>query len=199
MKHAKPTFVKIVLVLLALASLGIIIFRAYRLFHYAKTGEDFSLSFYERIFGSPKEEANKETEESTVVPEKLTVNPEFNGTNSEFIYSTANDDEAITGYKQIISYQYYDDKGGSIAIVNTWLFDANGDTVSTNYWRERCKMSDSTVLKQEINIVYRYTEYEIYRDFELKTYTVEGSLTTTTDSTTKPRAREESRALTICK
>lgn len=149
-------------------------------FHYYKThGEKFIPSFIERLIHSPED--NQEPDYPELPVKKLTVNPNYDGTNKEFILDTSDDANAVTKIHQTIDYEYYDKTGKSIRIIKTQVMNAQNDVLFSGYTRSSYKMKDTAIFRQEIDITYRYDENTIHRNYTITSFTDEGDKITVYD------------------
>ena len=155
-------------------------FEFFQLYYQAKYGEKLIPSLLRRVFHPPEETEEVVTSEEPV--KKLTVNPDFDGTNKEFVYSDASDDEAVVRIWQTITYQYYDDKGNAIETVETQSINARGETLYSGYKRGSCKMSDTSITRQEKEIIYRYEADTIYRECIVSLFAGENCVSSSSSS-----------------
>lgn len=133
--------------------------------------------------------STEETSEDADVelPSRLTVNPSYDGTNKEYIYNSVADTEAVTRIHQTINYQYYDENGSAIKVVETKTYNARGEILFSGYRRENCKMPNINVTRQEIEISYRYDEEKIYRDYWICSYSDTAEPISASESSEKNR------------
>ena len=172
----KALIIIIFLILLALSG--------FRFYYYATHGEEFFPSMIKRWLRPPEETP----EIVEVIPTtKLTVNPNYDGTNKEYIYSDSSDEEAVTRIHQTVVYQYYDNSGDAIKTVETKVFNASGETLFSGYMRERCKMPDTNTTRQEIEILYRYEEDKIFREYTISSFNGSELLNIDTNTSEKNR------------
>lgn len=157
----------------------------FRFYYLAKHGEEFFPSMVKRLF-QPTEATQEILDVDSLV--KLTVNPNYDGANKEYIYDTSADADAVIWIHQTITYQYYDDDGDAIRIVETKSYNASGETLFSSYKRESCKMANTDITRQEIEITYRYDAEKIYRKYTINSYAGTVCTTSASDSSEKDRA-----------
>ena len=159
-------------------------FSCFRYYYYATHGEEFFPSMIKRFLRPPEESPEiVEVDLST----RLTVNPAYDGTNKEFIYDNTLDEDAVVRIHQTKTYQYYDNSGNAIEIVETQSYNADSETLFSGYRRGSKKMSDTSVTRQEIEILYRYEDDVINREYTISSYNGSELLAMDTRSSTKNR------------
>lgn len=172
----KALLVILFLILLALSG--------FRFYYYATHGEEFFPSVIKRFLRPPEESPEiVEVDLST----RLTVNPAYDGTNKEFVSDNTRDEDAAVRIQQTKTYKYYNDSGNAIETLETWSYDANSKTLFSGYKRESVKMPDTSVTRQEIEILYRYEEDMIYREYTIRSYNGSELLSSDTRTSTKNR------------
>ncbi len=159
-------------------------FSCFRYYYYATHGEEFFPSVIKRFLRPPEE--SPEIVEVDLLT-RLTVNPAYDGTNKEFIYDNTLDEDAVVRIHQTKTYQYYDNSGNAIEIVETQSYNADSETLFSGYRRGSKKMSDTSVTKQEIEILYRYEGDVINRDYTISSYSGSELLAIDTRSSTRNR------------
>lgn len=159
-------------------------FSCFRYYYYATHGEEFFPSMIKRFLRPPEESPEiAEVDLST----RLTVNPGYDGTNKEFIDDDIQDEDAVVRIHQTKTYQYYDNNGNAIETVETQSYNANSEMLFSGYRRGSKKMPDTSVTRQEIEILYRYEEDKIIREYTVSSYNETNLLNTDTQSSTKNR------------
>ena len=159
-------------------------FSCFRYYYYATHGEEFFPSMIKRFLRPPEESPEiVEVDLST----RLTVNPAYDGTNKEFIYDNIIDEDAVVRIHQTKTYQYYDNSGNAIEIVETQSYNADSETLFSGYRRGSKKMSSIT--RQEIEILYRYEDDVINREYTISSYNGSELLAIDTRSSTKNRTK----------
>ena len=115
-------------------------------------------------------------DESDQPERRLTVNPEFDGTNYRFVITESEDDSrAVFEIRQSIQYQYYDDNGDAVAIIRTKIL-AGGGNVDSYYRRTRVKNSDSRIKREERIYTFSYQSDEISENFFVTSYAGDDSI-----------------------
>ena len=159
-------------------------FSCFRYYYYATHGEEFFPSMIKRFLRPPEESPEiVEVDLST----RLTVNPAYDGTNKEFIYDNTLDEDAVVRIHQTKTYQYYDNNGNAIETVETQSYNANSEMLFSGYRRGSKKMPDTSVTRQEIEILYQYEEDKIIREYTVSSYNETNLLNTDTQSSEKNR------------
>ncbi|MBQ9171543.1 hypothetical protein IJ162_00305 [Candidatus Saccharibacteria bacterium] len=161
-------------------------FSCFRYYYYATHGEEFFPSVIKHFLRPPEESPEVvEVDLST----RLTVNPAYDGTNKEFIDDDIRDEDAVVRIHQTKTYQYYDNNGNAIETVETQSYNANSEMLFSGYRRGSKKMPDTSVTRQEIEIVYRYEEDKIIREYTVNSYNETNLLNTDAQSSTKNRTK----------
>ncbi len=159
-------------------------FSCFRYYYYATHGEEFFPSVIKHFLRPPEESPEVvEVDLST----RLTVNPAYDGTNKEFIDDDIRDEDAVVRIHQTKTYQYYDNNGNAIETVETQSYNANSEMLFSGYRRGSKKMPDTSVTRQEIEILYRYEEDKIIREYTVSSYNETNLLNTDAQSSTKNR------------
>lgn len=171
----KALIIIIFLILLALS--------CFRFYYYATHGEEFFPSMIKRFLRPPEEEP----EATEVLTTRLTVNPGYDGTNKEFVYSATSDEEAVVRIHITKTYQYYDNSGDAIEVVETKAYNANSEVLYSGYARGSKKMPDNSITRQEIEIVYQYDEDTISREYTISSFNGSELLDVDMQSSTKIR------------
>lgn len=159
-------------------------FSCFRYYYYATHGEEFFPSMIKHFLRPPEE--SPEVVEVDLLT-RLTVNPAYDGTNKEFIDDNIRDEDAVVRIHQTKTYQYYDNNGNAIETVETQSYNANSEMLFSGYRRGSKKMPDTSVTRQEIEILYRYEEDKIIREYTVNSYNETNLLNTDTQSSTKNR------------
>ena len=161
-------------------------FSCFRYYYYATHGEEFFPSMIKRLLRPPEESPEiVEVDLST----RLTVNPAYDGTNKEFIDDNIRDEDAVVRIHQTQTYQYYDSSGNAIETVETQSYNANSEMLFSGYRRGSKKMSDTSVTRQEIEILYRYEGDVINREYTISSYNGSELLAIDTRSSTRNRTK----------
>ncbi len=158
-------------------------FSCFRYYYYATHGEEFFPSMIKRFLRPPEESSETVVDLST----RLTVNPAYDGTNKEFIDDNIRDEDAVVRIHQTKTYQYYDNSGNAIETVETQSYNANSEMLFSGYRRGSKKMPDTSVTRQEVEILYRYEEDKIIREYTVSSYNETNLLNTDAQSSTKNR------------
>lgn len=159
-------------------------FSCFRYYYYATHGEEFFPSMIKRFLRPPEESPEiVEVDLST----RLTVNPAYDGTNKEFVYSATSDEEAVVRIHMTKTYQYYDNSGDAIEVVETKAYNANSEVLFSGYARGSKKMPDNSITRQEIEIVYQYDEDTISREYTISSFNGSELLDIDMQSSTKIR------------
>ena len=164
MKSKKQPDVLLLLAIVFLISAALAIFQTY---YFNKDGDNFFSSLQKHIPWS-SEETQKVADAGPTV--KLTVNPSYDGSNKEYIYADSADEEAVVRIHQMVTYQYYGSNGSAIRTVETKSYNAHGEVLFSDYKRESCKMADTSITGQEIEINYLYEPDTIHRNYTLSSY-----------------------------
>lgn len=157
-------------ILLAIAIVVSALWGIYQFSTLAEKKEELRSAF-EHLLPQKEAEVQEPVEEE---PPRLTVNPNYNGSNLEFIYSTDTDANEVARVYRKVTFHYYSDSGNAIRTVETWSYNDKGDVITSDYKRESCEMSDTTILQQEFDVTYVYSTDEISCTGELRTLTAEG-------------------------
>lgn len=176
--NSGQTFRKVLSCVILVLVMALAIFNFYYDFKYDKELIPSIPSVIKRMIGSPRQTPAV----TEAIPSKLTVNPEYDGTSREYIYSSASDDNAVVMIHQSISYRYYDNDGNGIETVHTHSYDAAGEVLFSGYRRDSCKMPDASVTRKEIDIVYSYDDDIIHREITTASYTDAGKTVETSSS-----------------
>ncbi len=120
-------------------------------------------------------------EQPLILPEeRLVVNPNFDGTNDEYIFVEAVDDEsAVTEIRKITKYRYYSDNGDAIAETTIRAYDSEGKVLSANSSREQVKNPDTSVARIESFYTYRYSDEKISCTMTVTSYLADGTVVST--------------------
>lgn len=154
----------------------------FQFYYFVKHGEEFFPAVIKHMIQSPREEVREEDDTESLLRMKLTVNPNYDGSNEEYIYSDSTDEDAVVRICQTVTYQYYDDKGSAIKTTETQSYDAHGEILFSGYRRGRCKMADTSITRQEIEILYSYGRGKIHRDYTITSYADEVCLDSVSES-----------------
>ena len=177
MKQGQKILIIILFIILAA-------FSCFRYYYYATHGEEFFPSMIKRFLRPPEESPEiVEVDLST----RLTVNPAYDGTNKEFIGDNIRDEDAVVRIHQTKTYQYYDNNGNAIETVETQSYNVNSEMLFSGYRRGSKKMLDTSITRQEIEIVYRYEEDKIIREYTVSSYNETHLLNTDAQSSEKNR------------
>ena len=124
----------------------------------------------------PADEVQEE-EQLPVLPEKrLVVNPNFDGTNDEYIFVEAVDDEGVvTEIRKITKYRYYSDNGDAIAETTIHAYDGS-KVLSANSNREQVKNPDTLVARKEVIYTYFYSDEKIDCTITVTSYLADGTV-----------------------
>ncbi len=158
-------------------------FSCFRYYYYATHGEEFFPSMIKHFLRPPEESPETVVDLSA----RLTVNPAYDGTNKEFIDDNIRDEDAVVRIHQTKTYQYYDNNGNAIETVETQSYNANSEMLFSGYRRGSKKMPDTSITRQEIEILYRYEEDKIIREYTVSSYNETNLLSTDTQSSEKNR------------
>ena len=177
MKQGQKILIIILFIILAA-------FSCFRYYYYATHGEEFFPSMIKRFLRPPEESPEVvEVDLST----RLTVNPAYDGTKKEFVDDNIRDEDAVVRIHQTKTYQYYDSSGNAIETVETQSYNANSEMLFSGYRRGSKKMPDTSVTRQEIEILYRYEDDVINREYTISSYNGSELLAIDTRSSTRNR------------
>ncbi len=120
-------------------------------------------------------------EQPLILPEeRLVVNPNFDGTNDEYIFVEAVDDEGVvTEIRKNTKYRYYSDNGDAIAETTIRAYDSERIVLSANSSREQVKNPDTSVARIEAIYTYRYSDEKISCTITVTSYLADGTVVST--------------------
>lgn len=125
----------------------------------------------------PADEVQEEEQLPILPEERLVVNPNFDGTNNEYIFVEAVDDEGVaTEIRKITKYRYYSDNGDAIAETTVRAYDSGGEVLSVNSSREQVKNPDTSVARKEAIYTYRYSDEKIDCTITVTSYLADGTV-----------------------
>ncbi len=182
MKRSEQSGLKALAIIIFVITVAFSIFRCY--YFFTHKGEEFGHSLIKRILWPPEE---SQEVIKTTAPMKLTVNPNYDGMNKEYVHSDTADVDAVTRICLMASYRYYNNEGDAVETVETWAYNARGEILFMGYRRGSCKMPDTSVMQKKIEITYRYDDDMIYRDCTTGLYADDVCLSSTTESSEKER------------
>lgn len=121
-------------------------------------------------------------------PLLLIVNPAYDGTNSEFIYSSRlEDSEKVSKILQTITYAVFNNSGSAIKSIQTTILDAENKIIFSANKRTQSLMSDILVSSERITISYLYEEDNICRTENIRKFSDESLLSSEETTTNIPR------------
>ena len=130
-----------------------------------------------------------EEQEELPQPERLTVNPEYDGTNSEYHYVEGDDGyDVVSTIEQTTAFRYYSNSGDAIAEIDTVSYDRGRKMLSSNHRRDQVRRPDTSVAKVVEVRSYDYSGSAITCSVTTTSYAADGSeITSTTTESSHPR------------
>ena len=152
--------------------------------------------YYDQYFGGglvekivEQHSAGEEQQEEPPQPERLTVNPDYDGTNGEYHYVEGNNGyDVVWTIRQTIDYRYYSNSGDAIAEIETVSKDSSGKMLSSSHHRDQVRKPDTSVAKDVVVRSYSYSESAITCSMTTTSYAADGSeISSTTTESSRPR------------
>ena len=120
--------------------------------------------------------STEEEQEESPQPERLTVNPEYDGTNSEYYYVEGDDGyDVVSTIEQTTAFRYYSNSGDAIAEIDTVSYDRGRKMLSSNHRRDQVRRPDTSVAKMVEVRSYDYSGSAITCSVTTTSYAADGS------------------------
>ena len=133
--------------------------------------------------------STEEEQEELPQPERLTVNPEYDGTNSEYYYVEGDDGyDVVSTIEQTTAFRYYSNSGDAIAEIDTVSYDRGRKMLSSNHRRDQVRRPDTSVAKMVEVRSYDYSGSAIICSVTTTSYAADGSeISSNTIESRRPR------------